>query len=101
VTNGTSQAIRQSLDLMIRINQQGGSANLAELRLVLEPEIDGLAATGCMILADTLKRISTSTWRWRKQPGTRLILSLLDSFVGLLREQRSRIFDVEGGPERG
>ncbi len=28
VTNGTSQAIRQSLDLMIRINQQEGSANL-------------------------------------------------------------------------
>ena len=29
---------------MIRINQQEGSANLAELRLVLEPEIAGLAA---------------------------------------------------------
>jgi GntR family transcriptional repressor for pyruvate dehydrogenase complex len=26
---------------------------------------------------------------------------LLDSIVGLLREQRSRIFEVEGGPERG
>ena len=46
VTNGTSQAIRQSLDLMIRINQQDGSANLVELRLVLEPEIAGLAASG-------------------------------------------------------
>src|SRR6202050_1503564 len=45
VTNGTSQAIRQSLDLMIRINQQEGSAHLAELRLVLEPEIAGLAAS--------------------------------------------------------
>src|ERR1017187_8492624 len=45
VTNGTSQAIRQSLDLMIRINQQEGSANLAELRQVLEPEIAGLAAS--------------------------------------------------------
>jgi hypothetical protein len=45
VTNGTSQAIRQSLDLTIRINQQEGSANLAGLRLVLEPEIAGLAAT--------------------------------------------------------
>src|ERR1700677_2935294 len=33
--------------------------------------------------------------------GNPLILSLLDSIVGLLREQRSRIFDVEGGPERG
>src|SRR3981189_3903559 len=38
VTNGTSQAIRQSLDLMIRINQQEGSANLAELRLPREAE---------------------------------------------------------------
>ena len=30
-----------------------------------------------------------------------LILSLIDSIVGLLREQRMRIFYVEGGPERG
>jgi len=33
--------------------------------------------------------------------GNPLILSLLDSIVGLLREQRSRIFNVDGGPERG
>src|SRR6202046_3097590 len=45
VTNGTSQAMRQSLDLMIRINPQEGLSNLAELRLVLEPEIAGLAAS--------------------------------------------------------
>src|ERR1700683_3195655 len=44
VTNGTSHAIRQSLDLMIRINQQEGSANLAELRMVLEPDIAAIAA---------------------------------------------------------
>ena len=30
-----------------------------------------------------------------------MILSLLDSIVGLLREQRLRIFRVPGGPERG
>jgi DNA-binding FadR family transcriptional regulator len=30
-----------------------------------------------------------------------LILSLLDSIVGLLREQRLRIFRVPGGPARG
>ena len=45
VTNGTSHSIRQSLDLMIRINQQEGLANLAELRLILEPEIAGMAAS--------------------------------------------------------
>jgi len=33
--------------------------------------------------------------------GNPLILSLLDSIVGLLREQRSRIFNIDGGPERG
>src|SRR6202140_5844506 len=44
ITSGTSNAIRQSLDLMIRINPQEGSAHLAELRLVLEPDIAGLAA---------------------------------------------------------
>jgi DNA-binding GntR family transcriptional regulator len=30
-----------------------------------------------------------------------LILSLIDSIVGLLREQRIRIFQVDGGPDRG
>src|SRR3974390_365800 len=45
VTNGTSQAVRQSLDLMIRITRQEGAAHLAELRQVLEPEIAALAAT--------------------------------------------------------
>jgi GntR family transcriptional regulator, transcriptional repressor for pyruvate dehydrogenase complex len=45
ITNGTSQAIRQSLDLMSRIGQQEGLAHLAELRQILEPEIAALAAT--------------------------------------------------------
>src|SRR6202020_2899561 len=30
-----------------------------------------------------------------------LILSLIDSIVSLLREQRIKIFNVEGGPQRG
>jgi GntR family transcriptional repressor for pyruvate dehydrogenase complex len=33
--------------------------------------------------------------------GNPLILSLLDSLVGVLREQRIGIFAVTGGPERG
>src|SRR5467141_4975101 len=45
VTNGTSHAIRQSLDLMIRVSQQDGAIHLAELRQVLEPEIAALAAS--------------------------------------------------------
>src|SRR5580700_2874210 len=44
ITNGTSQAIRQSLDLMSRIGQHEGSTHLAEVRAILEPEIAALAA---------------------------------------------------------
>jgi GntR family transcriptional repressor for pyruvate dehydrogenase complex len=120
VTNGTSQAIRQSLDLMIRINRQDGSANLAELRFVLEPEIAGLAAPRIEEqLLSTMREAVAVMDRNLHDPdayveadldfhlalaeavGNPLILSLLDSIVGLLREQRTRIFEVEGGPERG
>src|SRR6204780_1099897 len=120
VTNGTSQAIRQSLDLMIRISQQEGSAHLAELRLVLEPEIAGLAASRIdgQLLGTMTETVAIMERNLHDREayieadldfhlalaeagGNSLILSLLDSIVGLLPEQRSRIFDVEGGPERG
>jgi GntR family transcriptional regulator, transcriptional repressor for pyruvate dehydrogenase complex len=120
VTNGTSQAIRQSLDLMIRINQQEGSTHLVELRQVLEPEIAALAAeTIEEQLLSTMREAVAVMDRNLHDPdayveadldfhlalaeavGNPLILSLLDSIVGLLREQRSRIFRVNGGPERG
>src|SRR5271156_469524 len=38
VTDGTSQAVRQSLDLMMKIGQPGGTTHLAEVRAILEPE---------------------------------------------------------------
>ena len=120
VTNGTSHSIRQSLDLMIRINPLEGSANLAELRLVLEPEIAALAAARIEEqLLSTMREAVEEMDRSLRDPdayveadldfhlalaeaaGNPLILSLLDSIVGLLREQRSRIFNVDGGPERG
>src|SRR5271169_935244 len=44
ITDGTTQAVRQSLDLMVKIGQQEGSPHLAELRLILEPGIAALAA---------------------------------------------------------
>jgi GntR family transcriptional regulator, transcriptional repressor for pyruvate dehydrogenase complex len=120
VTNGTSHSIRQSLDLMIRVNQQEGWTHLAELRHMLEPEIAALAASRIeeQLLA-TMRDAVASMERSLHDPeayveadldfhlalaeaaGNPLILSLLDSIVGILREQRSRIFNVEGGPERG
>src|SRR6202051_3664927 len=43
VTNGTSQAFRQSLDLMIRIGQAAGSVPLAEGGAIFEQEFEALA----------------------------------------------------------
>src|SRR5579863_1981380 len=44
ITDGTSQAVRQSFDLMVKIGQPEGSTDLAEVRSILEPEIAALAA---------------------------------------------------------
>lgn len=120
ITDGTSQAARQSFDLMIKLGQQEGSPHLAELRLILEPGIAGLAAVRAREedLA-TMREAVAVMDRAQKDPeayieadldfhlalaeavANPLILSLIDSIVGLLREQRLKIFNVEGGPQRG
>ena len=73
VTNGTSQAIRQSLDLMVRINQQEGSAHLAELRQVVEPEIAALAATRIeeQLLATMREAVATMDRNLQDPEGVR------------------------------
>jgi GntR family transcriptional repressor for pyruvate dehydrogenase complex len=120
VTDGTSQAARQSFDLMVKIGQQEGSPHLAELRLILEPGIAALAAARVQEedLAAMREAVAVMD-RAQKDPAAYieadldfhlalaeaaanpLILSLIDSIVGLLREQRIKIFNVEGGPQRG
>ncbi|MFI5094682.1 MAG: FadR/GntR family transcriptional regulator [Candidatus Acidiferrum sp.] len=120
ITDGTSHVIRQSLDRMIRIGQPEGSGFLAEVREILEPEIAALAATraDAQDLAAMREPISVMDEARKdsdafieadldfhlalaEAAANPLILSLIDSIVGLLREQRMRIFLVEGGPERG
>ncbi len=120
ITNGTSQAARQSFDLMVKVGQQEGSPHLAELRLILEPGIAALAAVRAKEEDVAGMRDAVAVMdRSQKDPGAYieadldfhlalaeaaanpLILSLIDSIVGLLREQRIKIFNVEGGPQRG
>lgn len=120
ITDGTTQAVRQSLDLMVKIGQPEGSTHLAEVRAILEPEIAALAAARIQDSELTTMREAVSVMdRAGHDPqayieadldfhlalaegaANPLILSLLDSIVGLLREQRLRIFRVPGGPERG
>ncbi len=120
VTDGTTQAVRQSLDLMVKIGQPEGSTHLAEVRAILEPEIAALAAVRIQEAElATMREAVVVMDRAGQDPqafieadldfhlalaegaNNPLILSLLDSIVGLLREQRLRIFRVPGGPERG
>ncbi len=120
ITDGTTQAVRQSLDLMVKIGQPEGSTHLAEVRAILEPEIAALAALRIQETELATMREAVAVMdRAGHDPqayieadldfhlalaegaANPLILSLLDSIVGLLREQRLRIFRVPGGPERG
>jgi len=120
VTNGTSQSIRHSLNLITKISQDDGSLHLAELRRILEPEIAALAAPRIdeQLLSTMREAVATMDGGLHNRgkyieadldfhlalaeaADNPLILALIDSIVELLREQRSSIFDVKGGPQRG
>jgi GntR family transcriptional repressor for pyruvate dehydrogenase complex len=119
ITDGTSNTMRQSLDRMMRTGTEG-FAFLAEAREILEPEIAALATTRAdeedlaamreqVAIMDAAKRDPEAFIEadldfhlaLAEAAGNPIILSLIDSIVGLLREQRMGIFQVEGGPERG
>jgi len=120
ITDGTSQAVKQSLDLHARIAQQEGSIQLVEVREILEPEIAALAAARAedqhlAMMRDAVAVMDESSRNvdafieadldfhlaLAEAAANPLIFSLIYSIVGLLREQRTRTFYVDGGPERG
>jgi GntR family transcriptional repressor for pyruvate dehydrogenase complex len=120
VTNGTSQAIRLSLDRMIRITQPDGNISLIEVREILEPEIAARAAARAdekdvaalreafaamdhaggnaeaFIEADLDFHLALA-----EASRNPLIPAIIDPIVALLREHRLQTFRVQGGPERG
>jgi GntR family transcriptional regulator, transcriptional repressor for pyruvate dehydrogenase complex len=120
VTNGTARSMRHTLDRMMRSGLSEGAVHLVEVREILEPEIAALAAKRADEDARSAMRESIAVMdAARLDPerfiegdldfhlalaeaaGNPLILSLIDSIVGLLREQRMRTYYVDGGPERG
>ncbi len=120
VIDGTSQAMRYSLGLMMQVGQPGNTVDLVEVREILEPEIAALAAARAQqeqILAmqaavevmdaslndadafiaadnDFHRALASAT-------QNELILALVDSVVDLLSAQRKQVFAAAGGPERG
>jgi GntR family transcriptional repressor for pyruvate dehydrogenase complex len=120
VTSGRSQSMRHSLDSFMKSGDLQSSSYVAEMREILEPEFTALAALriGEQHLGMMREAVAVMD-RSMNQPevyieadldfhlalaeaaGNPLILSLLDSLVGVLREQRIGIFAVTGGPDRG
>jgi GntR family transcriptional regulator, transcriptional repressor for pyruvate dehydrogenase complex len=120
ITNGTARTIQQTLDRMVRSGQAEGTVHLTEVREILEPEIAALAAQRvdeemlsamreAIAVMEAARKDSEAFIEGdldfhlalAEAAGNPLILSLIDSIVGLLREQRTRTYFIEGGPERG
>jgi GntR family transcriptional repressor for pyruvate dehydrogenase complex len=120
ITSAMPQSLRKSVDRILNVGQPEGAASLAEVREMLEPEIAALAAMRAEEPHLSMMREAFAVMEnARRDPdafiegdldfhlalaeaaGNPLVLSLIDSIVGLLREQRMYIFEVEGGPERG
>ncbi len=120
ITNGTSQAVRNSLGLMMKIGQAESSADLVEVREIFEPEIAALAAARAnheqiaalqaavaimdASMADETAYIEADLdfhLALAEASQNTLIPLLIDFIVDVLREQRTRIFHVDGGAQRG
>jgi GntR family transcriptional regulator, transcriptional repressor for pyruvate dehydrogenase complex len=120
ITNGTTQAVRSSLNMMLKIGQPDATQDIVEVREIFEPEIAALAAKRARQDNITAMQAAVKTMDLNMQSAENyieadldfhlalaeasnnaIVLALIDSFVDLLREQRMRIFIVEGGPQRG
>lgn len=116
VINSTPQALRHSLDLMIKFDGAEGIRSLVEVREILEPEIAALAASRASdeqvaamqeivsMMDATIEDIdpfieADLDFHLTLAESTRnlLIPTLVDTLVALLREHRKRIALVEGG----
>ncbi len=120
VTSGHSNSMRRSLDRIVKSGETDGWAYLVEVREILEPEIAALAAARAdyqdlaamreaLDVMDNAKRDSEAYIEadldfhlaLAEAAANPIVLSLIDSIVAMLREQRSQIFRVAGSPERG
>ncbi len=120
ITNGTPDAVRHSLGLLMKFGEPNGFANLVEVREMLEPEIAALAATritpesiaamqeAVAIMDTALEDVDTFVeadldFHLALAEATQnpVIPLLMDSIIDLLREDRKRIGLVSGGLRRG
>lgn len=120
VIDGARTAAENSISLLMKIGESNPSKDLLEVRGILEPEIAYLAALrateadldalreAMRVMDENLHNADAfieadNTFHEALAAATqnKLILTLLKSIVNLLSEQRKRVFNVEGGPQRG
>jgi len=120
ITNGTSDTIRHSLGMLMKIGATKGSGNLVEVREILEPEIAALAATRITdeyitAMQEAVKIMDTALGNvdifveadldfhlaLAEATQNPIVPILMDSIIDLLREQRKRTGLTKGGLQRG
>ena len=120
ITDQTSQALRHSMNLMFQVGKMDANRYLIELREILEPEIAAIAASratpeNLAAMRESVEAMDQSMdeictyieadldfhLALAESTHNPLILSLLDSLIGELREQRFRSANVEGALHRG
>jgi GntR family transcriptional repressor for pyruvate dehydrogenase complex len=119
VTDGTTDAVRESLGLMIKLGQEEGARSLVEVREILEPEIAAMAATRRKKehLEDMRKAVATMEASFEDAITfvnadldfhlsladatlNPIIHVLIDTMVDILRVELERIAQVGGGMQR-
>ncbi len=120
VTNGTPVAMQQSLEMLKKFGTGDGYLNLMEVREIMEPQIAELAAGR---ITDEYIQAMREAYETMESAGENadmfveadldfhlalaeatqnpLIPALMDTIIGLLREQRKQTALVEGGLQRG
>ena len=120
VINHSQQAVRDSLNTLISFDQSDNLENLLEVRTLLEPGIAELAAKRATVeqiaalkatieamdaaMDDTEKYIAADNdfhLILARATGNDLLMNLVEPIVGLLTQQRRKIFLVNGGAQRG
>jgi GntR family transcriptional repressor for pyruvate dehydrogenase complex len=120
IIDDIAHPVRQSLALMFNLARPEDAAFLVDVRTILEPEIAARAAARAedkhvVALREALAVMDANLgsadafieadldFHLALAEATQnpLVLALIDSIVGLLREQRTRIFDAANGPSHG
>jgi DNA-binding FadR family transcriptional regulator len=120
VIDGTSSALRDSLNRSMLVNQPKSNSDLVEVREILEPEIAALAAVRATDADIAELRAAVATMDAHLDDAdafiaadnhfhqvlanasdNKLILILIHPIMDLLSVQRKQIFGVQGGPQRG